>query len=437
MSKIHHQLAAVLTAITLSGVGGGLFSACSPETENVFGGSPAVRQQQAAASYAAILEGQKEGWVLDFYPSELEMGGIAYTARFSGGQVTLACEQPIDNRSVNGRFAARQEVTSDYRIVNGTGVVLTFDTYNALIHYWSQPSGTDFDGFASDYEFTFVSASPDSVVLRGVKHGNLLRMYPLTMPADEYLAQTADMRTTLDAINRRRAIVDGKSFPVLMMENHMTYADGDSQHEMPFVYTPTGLRFYQPVVLGGVPVMQMNYNETTGNLASADGHVQMPQPTTLERFCVTATQWHFVFGRTDAAYDMCDELRQLLKTATNQLGNEKFESLKDFYIGLNKLPRTEDQQRIVIGWTTAYNYTILYEVCYGLSMTVVDEPSFTIDIKSTERGNLFYNYTFLSTLIDFITDASPYVLSFDDAADPTTVRLTSKADPAKWFVLKR
>ena len=427
MNKQYYPLYAILLTL--------LVASCSPETENVFDGSPAARQQQAMERYADILEKQQGGWALDFYPSELELGGIAYTAYFADGHVTLACEEPIDNSAVNGRFKAAQEVTSDYRLVNGRGVVLTFDTYNALLHYWSQPSGTDFDGYASDYEFTFVTASADSVVLRGVKHGNLLRMYPLDMPASEYLAQVADMRTKLSAINRKRLLVDGVMQPVTMMESHMAYVDGGVQRDMPFVYTPKGLRFYEPVVQGGVPVMQLMFDAATGSLVSADGRVQLPMPTAIERFCAASTQWHFVFGSNDAAFNMCDELRDIVKSVNNQLGREKYETLKDFYIGLNKLSRTDDEQRIVMGWTTSY-LNMGYEVSYGIDMTVADEQTLSVDIRATERGNLFYNYTLFAPLLDFVVDASPFSLAFDDEANPTSVRLTSRADAGKWFVLR-
>ena len=204
-----------------------LTCACSPETDNVFGDSPAERHQQAAAQYTAILEGAADGWVMDFYPGEGEYGGIAYTARFTGGKATLSCEQTIDNTAVDGRttgvYPAGQEVTSYYRILNGRGIMLSFDTYNPLLHYWSQPSGTDYDGLAGDYEFTFVSASPDSVVLRGVKHGNLLRMYPLGQQAATYLQAVAAMRAELAPVTRKRLTVDGTpaDIPITLMENQL------------------------------------------------------------------------------------------------------------------------------------------------------------------------------------------------------------------------
>ena len=414
-----------------------LIVACSPETENVFGDSPAQRQQKATEQYYQILEGNEYGWAVDFYPSELEFGGIAYTARFLDGRVTLACEQPIDNRSVSGRYAAGQEVTSDYRVVNGRGVMLTFDTYNALLHYWSQPSGTDFDGYASDYEFIFVSASADEVVLRGVKHGNLLRMYPLREASATYINKVVDMRSQVGPDTRKRIIVDGTTIPATIMENHMEYPVDGQMQNMPYVYTSQGVRFYQPVALNGVTAMELLFDAQSKSLRSADGRMQLPFPTALERFCGASTQWHFVYGKTDDSYEMCDDMRTLLKGVTSQLGSQRFESLKDVYIGMNKLSRSEDGQRIVMGWTSGYS-SWAYEICHGISMDVVDEQASAISIKATESGNLYYNYaTIVAPMLAFVTDNSPYVLTFNDEANPTEVTLTSQKDQSKWFKLKR
>ena len=429
---MNYRLSTFSSALLLLALG------CSPDTENVFGSSPAERQQQAAERYASILEGQQSGWSLDFYPSELELGGIAYTAQFADGKATLACEQPINNSAVNGQFKAAQPVTSDYRIVNGRGVVLTFDTYNALLHYWSQPSGTDYDGYASDYEFTFVSASPDSVILRGVKHGNLLRMYPLKEPSADYLQKVADMRTELSPITRKRLAVDGSpvDIPLTMMESHFQYTTDSTIHTVPYVYTPAGLRLYAPVTIGGATLFELQLDNASQSLRSPDGRVELPMPTALERFCAASTQWHLSFGRTDESYEMCEDMRTLTKRTASMLSRQRFETLTDVYIGMNKLPRTEDEQRIVMGWTSSYA-SWAYEVCHGISMTVSDEQQSLIDIKATESGNLFYNYAaFVAPMLAFVTDNSPYRLEFDNPNTPTTIRLTSADDPTKWFVLK-
>ena len=420
-----------------------LTCACSPETDNVFGASPAERHQQAAAQYAAILEGATDGWAMDFYPGEGEYGGIAYTARFADGKATLACEQTIDNTAVDGRatgvYQAGQEVTSDYRILNGRGVMLSFDTYNPLLHYWSQPSGTDYDGMAGDYEFTFVSASVDSVVLRGVKHGNLLRMYPLGQHSGDYLQAVSAMRALLAPVTRKRLAVDGLpvDIPLTLMENQLSVTTDSTARTVPYVYTHQGLRLYAPIAIGGATLFELQLDAATGSLRSADGRMELPRPTTLERFCGTTTQWHFILGRTDDAYQMCDELRTIFKEAISLLSRQRFETLRDVFIGMNKLPRTDDAQRIVMGWTSAYS-AWAYEVTHGIDMTVADEASSLVSIVATDGGNLYYNYApYLSPMLAFVTEGSPWRLAFDDNEAPTRVRLTSQGDSTKWFDLKQ
>ena len=429
--------AAALTALTALS----LLAACSPDTDRIFDASPAVRQQQAAADYAALLETPAQGWAMDFYPGSFEFGGIAYTARFHDGKVTLATEQAIDNSAVEGRpkgrHAAAEEVTSDYRIVNGQGVVLTFDTYNALMHYWSQPAGTDFDGYASDYEFTFVSATADEVVLRGVRHGNLLRLYPLSMSSADYLAAVTAMRRQLSTGTRKRAVADGTVMPVTALENHLQYGAGESTVDVAYTYTDRGLRFHQPVSAGALSVLELLYNAETDDLTSPDGRFVLPHPTPLEHFCGASRQWRFVIGKTDATYDMCDTLRTITKAASAQLGRLRYESLRECYIGLNKLSREEDSQRFVMGWTTAYS-SWTYEVCHGIDLYVEDEQAALVSITARESGNLYYNYAAIfSPMLDFVTAHSPYTVSFEgDAESPTSVRLTSREDPSVWFTLK-
>jgi len=91
-------------------------TSCSPHTEDVFGASPAERQQQAISDYKALLTSEVNGWAMDFYPSDMVLGGIAYTARFVGDEVELATEMLIDNaKGDKVKYPAGKVVTSEYR----------------------------------------------------------------------------------------------------------------------------------------------------------------------------------------------------------------------------------------------------------------------------------------------------------------------------------
>lgn len=409
-------------------------SSCVHDEEDVFDDSAADRLNKAVVEYARVLESQELGWVLDFYPADRSMGGIAYTAKFDAGDVTMTCEMSMVD--VNSkRLPIGSEVHSGYSIVTGRSVILTFDTYNPLLHYWSEPSGNDSDGYASDYEFVFLSASADSVVLRGKKYGNILRMYPLREPQSDYVQKAAYTKSVLNTVPRQRAMVDGQPVQVTMLDNHLNYSDADgTQHRTPFVYTPGGVRFYEPVVIKGISTRELELGDE-GQLQTADGRLELPMPTLLERFTGSMTQWHFIYSTTGGRCEMCDDLRVILLEGIAENLLQSWESTADVYIGTNKLPATDDTHRTVIGWSTTL-MSFGYEVAYAIDMQVVSEEQSLISITPVEGANLFYNYTYFQPFVDFIGKNSPYVLTFNNNDNPTRVTLTSQANPDNWFTLR-
>ena len=39
-------------------------------------------------------------------------------------------------------------------------------------------------------------------------------------------------------------------------------------------------------------------------------------------------------------------------------------------------------------------------------------------------------------MLDFVTEGSPWQLTFDDPSAPASVKFTSRADDSKWFTLQ-
>lgn len=412
-----------------------LLPACSRTEGNVFDDSAANRLNKAVNEYNKIFDEQEAGWILDYYPADRSMGGIAYTAVFHQGDVTMTCE--MDMKGINDeKLVAGTEVKSCYRIITERSVLLTFDTYNPLLHYWSAPSGNDSDGFASDYEFVFVSASPDSVILRGKKYGNVLKMFPLKESGSDYVKKVAATKASLSTVPRQRAMVDGTPVAVSMLDNHLNYtsASGKACH-VPFVYTPDGIRFYETVNLTGFSFNEMKLDDE-GQLNAADGHILLPVPTLLERFTGSMTQWHFIYSTTSRTRSqMCDDFYYLLMDAISTCMMEAWESVADMYVGTNKLPASDDSHRTVIGWSTTL-MSFGYEIAFAIDMQVVSEEENLVSITPVEGATLFYNYPFFQPLVDFIGNNSPYVLAFNNTDNPTRVTLTSQKDSNQWFTLR-
>lgn len=149
---------------------------------------------EALTKYKAILQDDPQGWVMEFYPSDRSMGGYTYTAKFDNGKVDMTSELSL-NSSSGDKWPAGTVVTSYYRVISEQSALLTFDTYNLLFHFFSEPRGSsDVDGYASDYEFVFMEVSEDRIVLKGKKYGNKMVMTKLTESAGSYMQKVLDMQ---------------------------------------------------------------------------------------------------------------------------------------------------------------------------------------------------------------------------------------------------
>jgi len=448
--KIKSTIKALLrcgSAATIAAVLSATLTACTSDVDNVFGESAAKRVAEKQSSYIKLLESQQHGWALDFYPSDRSSGGVVYTAHFKDGAVTMACEQPISNSVIGKDYNVGDIVSSYYTVDTETSILLSFDTYNGIFHYWSQPFPGHAKGYDSDYEFIFLSANADDVVLTGKKHGNLLRMYPLQMSITDYVKQVNTMHTTLSATARKRAVADGKVYPITMANSVLTYIDGNQNKTMAFIHTPEGIRFYEPVTLGGITTNLLTYNADTQELRSPDNRLVLPPPNTIEKFAGTQDQWYFGFSVTGSgsrwtpAYtDMCDELADIIAANYSKIHapNWGAEVLNEIYLGGNLLNAGTDPHRTVLGWHTRLGYgSGTHEYFgYAININVTGDANELIDIQAVEPANGYDDHKYCQTFVDFIAGNAPYSIVFDNDQNPTEATLTSKKDATKWFKVK-
>ena len=443
-ARLRSGFAATLVACVCCCVTATTLTSCKDKVDNVFGDSAANRIAQDQAKYYDILEGAAQGWVLDFYPDDRSEGGVAYTARFKDGDVTMTCEQDINNTVINKKFTKGTEVTSSYQIVSEVGVMLTFNTYNPLFHYWSQPFKGHMNGYRSDYEFTFLSASADLVVLKGKKYGNFLYMRPLQETGSDYVTKVADTHATLKGIPRKRAEIDGKEEHITMAYDMLNYIDNGTAKSVALINTPWGIRLYEPATIGGVSVSEMTYNKEDLSLRSPDGRVVLPKPSVIEdKFVATQNQWKFNYKySTETPSDMCDELaaiiKQCSKGVTMKDAKSQNEQLYQLYVGANRESFANDKHRWVLGWVTRLKGTVIeYYVGYAINMELIDAANQIVSIDMIEGANLYSNYGFCQPFVDFVGNNSPYKVVFNNDTNPTEATLTSTKDPSKWFKLKR
>lgn len=225
-----------------------LLGACSlHEEENVFGDSSANRISEALKTYKEILTAPENGWIMQYYPSiGQSLGGYNLLVSFSkDGKV-----------KVSGEVADPEEsVTSLYSLVQSSGPMLTFDSYNEIMHFFSEP----LSGLGGEFQFTIMSATPEKVVLSGTKTRNIIVLVP--MPKEQTWAKYLESVTKVQEdvfLGTFHMMVNGKEVGAVMQDFNVftfTYsgenASTDTQ-KIPFIYTDEGIRLYEPLTLNGV-----------------------------------------------------------------------------------------------------------------------------------------------------------------------------------------
>lgn len=414
------------------------FSACSHEEDDLFGESAAQRLNKSVDKYQDLLKSSEKGWVMEFLPSDGSYGGYVYTAKFTDEDVTLVCDLSL--YSSTEEWPAGTELTSKYSVKAEQGVILTFDTYNLLLHFFSEPRGSsDVDGYESDYEFVFMKTSEnqDTIYLRGKKYGNILKMYKLKdSDSKTFINQTVDMASSLSLVNYQYLTVNGKDYPV-DIEGKTFYindidSEDDTEIEKPMFYTPEGFHLYEPIQIGGKTFQYFKYDAATGNIVADDGQSTIALPSVTDQFLNPKGKWHF------DGDDMSEGIQKLYDALPNYSSSYTFEgasignstTTSDLAKGYDKV--------ISIEWSLEFwGMSFSSYANYGIEMTY-DESQGTIDFKGLGEGYGFSaaaKKKVAAPFVNAILDNAPYKATFNDGKIKKQAKLVSTKDPSVWFTL--
>jgi hypothetical protein len=183
------------------------------------------------------------------------------------GTADNACEA-----AVNGIPAAT--VSSSYWTMNpAQGPTLSLDLYNPILHYFCQPASSDIDGMAGDYEFIVLKTVQDTIYLKGKKNSNRLTLWRVKNDEDpiDYLKETkvfADAGTlykTFD-LNLNGNAIGTATLTATGLTNRtitIVYNNGgaDISKKVSFVFTPTGIKLYEPFTFNGVTIESLTWDD--------------------------------------------------------------------------------------------------------------------------------------------------------------------------------
>ena len=163
-----------------------VLGACSRDEESLFDKNASERAQEAMDNANEVLVLPEFGWEMIYFANP-DSKGYNMIVKFeeNGRVIATAKNKETTNDKILTDSTSTWQVKLDY------GPIITFDTYNNVLHAWAD-SQSDGDGLLGDYEFLILSATADRVVLKGKKHSAYCILRPMpNMTAEDYFAGCA------------------------------------------------------------------------------------------------------------------------------------------------------------------------------------------------------------------------------------------------------
>lgn len=419
MKKTYRLLFALTTLV--------FTASCTPEVEDAFDKPSPDRIAEAISETKDILTAAPNGWKMAYQGSG-GFGGFNILCKFDK-EDNVFCEEESDHA----------KATSHYTVQQGQGVLLSFDSFNAALHKYSDPVGKingksvgkDGKGFQGDFEFRVMSCTKDSIVLEGRKHGDRVVMTPMPedLTWDSFFTQIATVASGMSS-ERYNIIIDKDTLPARMNLHtlHTTDKNGKAV-AIPFIYTPQGIEVLKADSLNGRKLTAFTYS-TDDKWVDPDDKNVMLSPrdiTPLEAFF--SDNWTINVGYSSTAE------MNVWKAAAAYAASKNMEIVTVYFSttpGFLSLSSYVGED-----WG---NLRTLYSTSGKDQITI---KGFRPNPKGTaneRNGAIFYNQYKLKDIANtFLVNgqATDYTLSIDNPKHPLWLRMTSNSHDEVSFVFYR
>ena len=399
----------------------------------------AVRTQQAISETVASLERHQGYWRLTYYPdAKRAYGGYSMYVQFKDGRVTALSE--LSTASTNSTYAVR----------NIDMPTLAFDTRSNILHHFSTSTEYFRNARGGDFELLLTGTRGDSILLQGRKYRNLMSLVPMT----------TDPKTEIAALQAMAQKFQGKGLaPVTIgtagkveLRLHPTYRQlefvlpgegtSTSRQQMAFAYTPAGLRFYEPITIGGVTISGFRLSSDGTSVTSLEGDVTtslVSAPLEL------ATKSYVLYLTTGYASPTLISYFTQVNAALYRSRQARMSAR--CYLGVN----TEaDQQQGLVGNDTQVTSFITMPIfeqkdgsytrlSYEADFVPVGSDPTQLDILTRDGNETTFWYWYAGSAdywISRLRSRAPYkVETLTDTEGATYYKLSSVKDEKTWFYL--
>ena len=235
-----------------------LFSSCQMYEEMPsYDNYPSTAISQETKALRQLLRSSKHGWMLTLVPGTGQYGGLNLSLQFtSDNEVSIFSEE------------SQTPDKSSYHFSHNGGIRLTFDTFNEVLHHYSNPQWGLPVAYDGDFDFTILRVSEDerTITLRGGHTNGVMQMTRIDEDSKEYFTKITESQQALKGRALAPIQLGGKevSISIFGYARQLWVRYDKEQKLLPFAFTDKGLRLLTPFTLGSdtLTTLELNADKT-------------------------------------------------------------------------------------------------------------------------------------------------------------------------------
>lgn len=392
-----------------------LLVSCSQEEEAVYGkgNSYAKRIGETSTEYVNLLEGATNGWLLSMYVGTgQQYGGYNYILKFHQGKVTALSE------------ATTEEDTSLYTLNFSEKSILTFDTYNKVLHQFVEPSALFPEGKIGDNQLVIQSYENGVFILKGQRSNNLMTLRKLEGEATAYLSKIRERQSLFKVSDAYPVTINGKEVDFELQPSNRQFIarEGTTVIKKAYIYTENGFKLYEPITIAGKTFSEFTLSADNSEITADDASIKT-------RMVYNNLPFDFYNGniKINMLDDLCSSNAAFVKIYNLYKTVKSRNIAPYFYLG--KLSPSED---IAMNFTIYYYDNRNYKMRYLLDFLPVAGKSDQVNIVPVEQG-FYWNYYGNYPLVEVLTQNAPYQMT-DVNGDGTLYKFTSTKNSEVTFL---
>ena len=392
-----------------------LLVSCSQEEEAVYGkgNSYAKRTGETSTEYVNLLEGATNGWLLSMYVgTDQQYGGYNYILKFHQGKVTALSE------------ATTEEDTSLYTLNFSEKSILTFDTYNKVLHQFVEPSALFPEGKIGDNQLVIQSYENGVFTLKGQRSNNLMTLRKLEGEATAYLSKIRERQSLFKVSDAYPVTINGKEVDFELQPSNRQFIarEGTTVIKKAYIYTENGFKLYEPITIAGKTFSEFTLSADNSEITADDASIKT-------RMVYNNLPFDFYNGniKINMLDDLCSSNAAFVKIYNLYKTVKSRNIAPYFYLG--KLSPSED---IAMNFTIYYYDNRNYKMRYLLDFLPVAGKSDQVNIVPVEQG-FYWNYYGNYPLVEVLTQNAPYQMT-DVNGDGTLYKFTSTKNSEVTFL---